>query len=230
MSVMIRGALLAMMLIVTMAGCTMLSGAEDASGVKVEAAMERTLKEQYSLAGKQFHQLNDALAEIQVEIFDDVWLDGSVRSEVIPGQGGTRSNRLHGATNDNSYYFSANRWHGVEGDSKPLLREVATSWTERGWEVSEELIANGLRITTDTEHGIFLSLLEEPGRIRLTAFSPVYWGDQFALVTAISDRRDAENEAGATWDTTDRDENGHAYRLPGVYRPFPAWDAVPEEA
>lgn len=229
MNVMIRGAILSIMLIVTMAGCAVLTGPADASGVTEEVAMERTLKEQYSLAGERFHQLNDVLAELQAEIFDDVWLDGSVRSEVIPGQGGTRSNRLHGATNDNSYYFSANRWHGVEGDSTPLLRKAARAWTERGWDVSEELIANTLRITTTTEHGIFVSLLEEPGRIRLTAFSPVYWGDQFALVVAIADRRDAENEAGATWDTTDRDENGHAYRQPGVYRPFPAWGAVPEE-
>ena len=84
-----------------------------------------------------------------------------------------------------------------------------------------------IRVTATTPDGTWFEAAEEGDKLSLTGFSPVYWGDQLELVSAAAERRDAENAAGATWDTADRNEEGQAFRIPGVYRPFPAWEAVP---
>ncbi|MFT4232472.1 MAG: hypothetical protein QM606_06835 [Leucobacter sp.] len=202
---------------------------KDASGATASEALGLTLEAQYELAGDRYRELNDRLAALQSEVFDDEWLDGSVSSEVVPGLGYALGGGLESDTRENSYYFTASRWHGSDQDLKPLVHEIARSWEARGWEVAEETSqVNGeVRAVATTDDGFWFSASEERGRLELTGDTPVYWGSQLALMEAIAERRDAETEAGATWDTADRDEKGHAYRLPGVYRPFPAWDAVP---
>lgn len=219
------------------AGALLLSGcgsamqtereAEDAAGTTKREAMSMTLEEQYARAGERYTELNERFAELQREFFEDEWQDGSVSSEVVPRQGYVLGGALNGDDRENSYYFTMTRWYLTDEELKPLLRMVAESWKARGWEVGEEASPNGrIRIVATTEERYWFAADEARGQLELSAHSPVYWGDQFALLEAIADRRDAENEAGAPWDTTDRDEKGHAYRLPGDYRPFPAWEAV----
>lgn len=224
---MFRAGALALTVALLVTGCMWQQGVEDVSGVMESEAMELSLAEQYALAGERYHEVNDRMVELQREIFEDEWREGATPSEVLPGQGANLSSAPRGATNDNSYFFSVARWHGVDGEIKPLLREIAGSWEARGWDVSGEVIATSLRITASTEDGFFFDLVEEKEEIELMGFTPVYWGERRALSRAIAPRRDAENEAGAPWDTTDRDKKGYAYRLPGEYRPFPAWDAAP---
>lgn len=199
----------------------------DASGASESETLEMSLEEQYELAGARHQELNERFAELQAEILAGKWQDGSVSSEVIPGQGGTRGNDLPGATNDNSYYFSVSRWYVTDEGLKPFLRKSAQLWAARGWDVGEENYKNGtMRITTTTPEGFWFAAEEQRGQLELTGMSPVYWGERRELSRAIAERRDAENDAGAPWSTTDRDEKGHAYRVPGVFRPFPTWNAL----
>ncbi|WP_187976695.1 hypothetical protein [Mycetocola sp. JXN-3] len=200
------------------------------SGVTAQQAMAMTLKEQYQRAGGQYRELNERLGELQKEINAGEWLDGSVESEVIPGQGYVLGSGLAGETKENSYYFNASRWRVGDEDLSSTLPEASRAWEARGWEVNEESFRNdSSRITTTTPEGFRFEVMVSPGEVKLSGHTPVHWGDQFALLTAIAERRDAENAAGAPWDTTDRDDQGYAYRLPGVFRPFPAWDAIAAE-
>ena len=201
----------------------------DMTGTTESEALEMSLEQQYERAGEHHQELNERLAELQSEIFADEWNDGATHSEVIPGPGTSRSGGMQGTTRDNSYFFSATRWYATDMDLASKLREVSRVWEARGWEVTEETFFDGsIRISTRTEDGYWFAASDEGDSLQLTGLTPVYWGDLHGLIVAIAERRNAEDQAGATWDTTDPDENGHAYRLPGVFRPFPAWDAVPE--
>lgn len=211
--------------VLLLAGCVK-PAQTDVSGATERESLEMTLEAQYELAGARHQELNERFAELQEELFTDQWQEGGIHSEVVPGQGGTRGNDLPGATNDNSYYFVVTRWHPIDTDVKQLLRDTAKVWEARGWEVSQETIFNALRITTTTPEGFWFAADERVDEIRLEGMSPVYWGDQYELVMAVGERRNAENEAGAPWDTTDLDEKGYSYRIPGVFRPFPAWNAL----
>ena len=197
----------------------------DQSGATASEAEALRLEEQYTLAGARYRALNERFAELQADVFADAWRDGSVSSELIPGQGYVLGNALHSDTRENSYYFTVSRWHPSERELTPVIQDIADSWDARGWRVSEETSeVNGEpRVSASTEDGFWFSAAAEDHTLRLTGNSPVYWGDRQALSRAIADRRDAEDAAGAPWDTTDRDDRGHAERLPGAFRPFPPW-------
>lgn len=219
-------------LMLMLGGCTLLGAAtqgqvEDAAGTTEEEAMDMTLEEQYRLAGERYMELNERVAALQRDFFEDEWLDGSVSSEVIPRQGYVLGGALKGDDRENSYYFKATRWYNTDENLKPLLRKTAQAWESRGYNVAEEESPNGtIRIIATTEDGYWFAADEMDGQLELRSHTPVYWGERRQLSRATADRRDAENKDGAPWDTTDRDENGHAYRLPGIYRPYPAWDAA----
>lgn len=215
---------------VLLASCTGWGAEErDMAGSTASEALEVSLKQQYARASERHKELNDRLAMLQSEIFADEWHDGATHSEVVPFGGYSTGNGLRSDNRDNSYKFTATRWYATDMDLGSKLREVARVWKARGWEVTEETFFDGsIRISTRTEDGYWFAASDEGDSLQLTGDSPVYWGDLHGLIVAIAERRNAEDKAGATWDTTDPDENGHAYRLPGVFRPFPAWDAVPE--
>ena len=223
-------------LLVLLAGILALTGCvqsqpkstADQSGMTESQVLDMPLEEQYEQAGDHYQELNERFAEIQTEVFADEWRDGSVSSELIPGQGYTRGDALKGDSRENSYYFTVSRWYPTDEDLTPILRDIAESWESRGWLVKEETSkVNGeLRIAATTEDGFWFSASEEQSTLHLTGNSPVFWGDRRPLSRAIAERRDAENAAGATWDTADRNDQGHAYRLPGVYRPFPDWNTT----
>lgn len=225
--------------IVLLAGVFLLTGCvqpqpqstADQSGTTESEALNMPLEDQYVRAGERYEELNERFAQLQAEIFSDAWRDGAVSSELIPGQGYTRGDALQGDGRENSYYFTVSRWYPTEDDLTPILQDVAQSWKSRGWQVKEEASqVNGeVRVVTTTEDGYWFSAGEEQGTLRLTGDSPVYWGDRRPLSRAIAERRDVENSAGATWDTTDRDGQGQADRLPGVFRPFPSWDVIPND-
>lgn len=207
--------------------------AVDGGGLTESEARAMSFEQQYLLAGERHQELNERLAQLQAEIFEDEWLDGSTVSEVIPWDGYVMSPGLPGITRDNTYNFSVSRWYFPEQDIATLVREVGKSWEARGWQITEETIppGGGIRVFFTTDDGYWFECIQRgEDEIKLTGESPVYWGDSHRLIQTAAERRDAENAAGATWDTTERDERGHAYRLPGVFRPFPAWDAVSEGA
>ncbi len=212
--------------VLMLAGCVK-PAQTDVSGATESETLEMSLEEQYGVAGVRHQELNERFAELQEELFKDEWREGGTHSEVIPGQGGTRGNDLPGATNDNSYYFSVARWYPTDTDLKQLLRDAAQLWEARGWDVGEETLFNGdIRITTTTPDGFWFAADERGDEIGLEGMSPVYWGERRALSRAIAERRNAQDEAGAHWDTTGLDEKGYAYRVPGVFRPFPAWNVL----
>lgn len=214
--------------VIALTGCVQPPPVQDKSGMTESEAMSMPLEEQYDLAGDRYRDLNERFAELQVEMFRDEWRDGSVSSELIPGQGYTIGDALEGDTRDNSYYFTVSRWYMTDQDLKQLLRGTAKSWESRGWKVEEETsqVSGELRVVATTKDGYWFAAVEEQDTLKLTGNSPVYWGERRALSRAIAERRDAENAAGASWDTADRNDQGHAYRLPGVYRPFPDWNTT----
>ncbi|WP_187976694.1 hypothetical protein [Mycetocola sp. JXN-3] len=213
--------------ILALSGCSIQDPVTDSSGITESEVKSMTLKEQYQRAGGQYQELNERVAALQKEIYPGEWREGGTDSEVVPGQGFTLGNSLKGDNRENSYYFNVFRMYITEDDLSPTFAEVARSWKAKGWEVSDGKRHSGQpRITATTPDGFWFEAKGSPGALELTGMSAVYWGDQYALVMAIAERRDAENAAGAPWDTTDRDEQGYTYRLPGVFRPFPAWDAV----
>lgn len=201
----------------------------DMTGTTESEALKMPMEQQYERAGERYTELHERLAALQGGIFADEWNDGATHSEVIPFGGYSTGNGLRHDNRDNSYLFTATRWYSTDADLTSKLRDAARTWEARGWEVTEETFSDGsIRISTRTEDGFWFAASDDIGRVKLTGHTPVYWGDLDGLIHAIAERRNAEDDAGATWDTTDRDENGHAFRLPGVFRPFPAWDAVPE--
>ena len=220
-------ALLGLVAVCALAGCAQPVEDRDVSGVTAAEAMAMPLEQQYALAGERHRELQERLAELQREIYDGPWMEGGASSEVAPVMGHMNSFPLRGRTGDNCYDFSANRWYETDEELRPLVERIAASWEARGWETGRDELSSGkIRVTATTEDGYWFAVVEDEGSIRLRGASPVYWGDQLALTRAMSERRRAEDAAGATWDTTDRDDRGRAYRLPGVYRPFPAWDAL----
>ena len=217
-----------------LSGCSLLSPSSrepalDGGGLTESEAMAMSLEEQYRLAGERHQELNERFAELQAEIFEDEWLDGSTTSEVIPSSAYMVSPRMSGTTRDNTYYFDVSRWYFPQQDVVRLVREVRKSWEARGWDVIEETIFPGgdIRIFFTTDDGFRFEVNQHgEDEIKFSGHTPPYWGAQHELTSAAGALRDAENEAGVTWDTADRDAEGYAYRLPGVFRPFPAWDAA----
>lgn len=114
----------------------------------------------------------------------------------------------------------------TDEDLGVVLDAVVEEWVSRGLAVRTVTNErNGRsRVIGESADGYFFDVDEREGEIRFRGMSPVYWGSRVELLRATGERRRAEDAAGAPWSTTDRDENNYAYRLPGVYRPFPAWD------
>jgi len=202
----------------------------DVSGTTESEALEMTLEEQYELASQRHQELNECFAELQNEVYTDEWIEGGVRSEIVPSSGYSL-NKLRGTTRDNTYYFTITRTHAVtEEEPQIVIRRIAEQWRTRGWEVAEEtLFTDEIAITTTTDDGYWFEAVEWPRKIEMSGHSPVYWGDYNPLTDEIAGKRATLDHMGEHWDTTDRDENGYAYRLPGVYRPLPPWNTPTTE-
>lgn len=199
----------------------------DRSGVSESQALALSLRAQYELAGERHRDLNERFAEVQRTLFSDQWEDTLASSEVIPTLGGNRSDQLEGATHDNSYSFVAHRRHQAPGTAAEAVRSASVRWGELGWDVRLETseVSGEVRAVATTDDGYWFAAAEEGGYVTLAGMAPVFWGDQFALLVAAAERRDAENEAGADWDAADAEGLDWVSRLPGDYRPFPEWDA-----
>lgn len=194
-----------------------------------EEAFALSFEEQYLLAGERYMATNEVIAGLQREIFTDEWEDGGTREELVPGSGYSLNTDLKTDDRENSYYFPVKRFHPYEGDTEELIREVAASWEAKGWDVTVERPFSTIRAVADTPDGYWVEADSRAGEFVLTVFSPVYWGEHSAFSRAITARRDAEIEAGVPGAILDLDPITYrATFLPGQYRPFPAWDAVPE--
>ncbi|NWN89399.1 MAG: hypothetical protein HLX51_12835 [Micrococcaceae bacterium] len=194
-----------------------------------EDAEQMSLEEQYEAAGLRYEEFNERFGQVQTKISDDGWFDGGSRSEIVPGAGGSLNRAPTGATQDNSYYFRVQRYLYTDQSLDALRDDIAASWEDRGWEIVSQgdETSGSARITAVTPEGFWFAAAPDPqqDRLTLTGHSPVYWGTYQLLIEAIAERRREQTQAGETWDTEDRDEQtGRAPRLPGEYRPFPAWE------
>lgn len=212
------------LLAITVVGCA--PEVADISGVTAKEALAMPLKAQYELAGDRYRELNDRFAELQREIYTGRWREGGTSSEIVPGSGFSRSGSVPGVTRENSYYFNVSRAFSKDQGIQSMLTAIESSWLARGWVVSREVFPNGdIWVKAKAENGFSFDAYGDLGEsLSLDGWSPVYWGNESELSTAIAGRRDVEHRAGEPWDSTDRDEKGYAYRLPGEYRHFPDWD------
>lgn len=187
-----------------------------------------SLADQYHLAGEHYEQLNEFSGEVQRDIFDGEWLDTIKSPGAVPMQGGVLGRAPAGATNENSYYFTAERWYSTTEDLDPVIVKAAEAWDSWDWDVSEyssELSGNP-RVQAATPEGYYFQLKEGNDELRLTGSSPVYWANLDELQDAVVQRLDAEDAAGTvTWDATDRDDDDVGRRMPGEYPDFPAGDS-----
>ncbi len=212
-----------------LSGCSVAGSERDGGGMTKEEAFALSFEEQYLLAGERYVATNEVMAELQREIFTDEWETGEPSVEMIPLSGFSLNADLKTDDRENSYFFSVSRFHSYEGDTEELIREVAASWETKGWDVTVERPFSTIRAVADTPDGYWVEADSSGGEFVLTVLSPVYWGDNFKLLTTIADFRDAEQAAGVPGTAFELDPISHRVSfLPGSYLPFPAWDAVPE--
>lgn len=196
----------------------------DAAGAKKSEALSLAIERQFELAGLRYRDLNLRFAALQREIHEGPWRDVGTISEVAPWPEPVMGSSSLGTIREDGYHFAVFRELLTPGDPGSVLENVKTLWESRGWVVSHEDLGSWARITTYTPDGYWFALTDQVKTMAFTAHSPGYWGAQDELLSAVGDRRRAEDAAGETWDTTDRDEEGYAIRVPGEYRPFPDWD------
>ena len=203
---------------------------EDRSGTTEFEALSMTMQEQFDSASARYLELNTRLASLQKEIYEGKW--GSVESEVFPQLGGTRARLLPGATLDNSYFFEVQRRFYTDTDLPALVAKVRGQWEARGWKVMEERVFSDARLTVLTADGFWFEANEQhpvgtesSGLLLLVGRSPVYWGSSEELLTAVRERRNAENIESGDWYLKHSDADDRVMLLPGEFRPFPAWDA-----
>ncbi|RKW69890.1 hypothetical protein DWQ67_10460 [Galactobacter caseinivorans] len=127
-----------------------------------------------------------------------------------------------------SYTFWLSRFYTPDEPVAQVLERTVEDWRRRGWDVKEK-VPGSHRFATTTPEGYWLDIkVKGAGTIALRAYSPVFWGSYDELLAAVAERRDAEDEAKAPGTVFNRDpKTKQASLKPGVYRPFPAWDAVP---
>lgn len=218
------GTLALLTALLTLSACAPRPERPDAAGVTRSEALALPLERQFKLAALRYRDLNLRFAALQREMGQGIWRDGGAASEVAPWSEFTMGSSSLGTTRDDGYYFRVIRDLVNPEDADLSLAKVTALWESRGWVVSHEDLGSWARITTYTPDGYWFELTDHVGTMAFTAHSPGYWGAQDELLSAVGDRRRAEDAAGETWDTTDRDEEGYAIRVPGEYRPFPDWD------
>ncbi len=212
-----------------LSGCSVAGSERDGGGMTKEEAFALSFEEQYLLAGERYVATNEVMAELQREIFTDEWEDGGTSEELVPGSGYSLNADLKTDDRENSYYFSVSRVHSSGGRTDELIRAAAASWESKGWDARIEEQLSIIRAVVDTPDGYWVEAKGTADEFILTVSSPVYWGERRAFSRAITARRDAEIEAGVPGALLELDPITYrATFLPGQYRPFPAWDAVPE--
>lgn len=195
----------------------------------MEETLAKPLEEQYAIAEAHYVELNERMAELQKTYFTDIWATTAVTADVLPKWGGGSAHSMSGATRDNSYFFGVVRVHPTDVDFTTYFDEVAEDWRAKGWEVTlHEPFIRYSSVSAITPDGYYFLAEESLGRFALAGYSPDYWGNYEQLYDAVLERRNAESAAQVHGDTFKPDEDKFIRSLPGVYFPFPAWDAVPE--
>ncbi|UTX53146.1 hypothetical protein [Leucobacter aridicollis] len=193
-----------------------------------EESLGRSLEVQYALAGERYVALYERVTAMQQDIYAGEWRASSVDSGVIPGSGFALGGELVGDTRDNSYYYSIFRRYSYDDVTHVTLEEIRQMWAQRGWDVAQEpMSSENTRLTVTDPDGYWYEIRDyNDGELYLSVLSPVYWGALRKTNDAIHERLDAEDAARAHGDTFDAAEDKFVHLLPGVYRPFPAWDAL----
>ncbi|TQL42074.1 hypothetical protein FB468_0054 [Leucobacter komagatae] len=212
---------------VMMTGCAASEGARDGAGMTEEESLSKPLEEQYALAGERYDALYERVTAMQQDIYGGEWRT-KTSAGVIPGSGFDLGGKLVGDTRDNSYYYTSFRNYVYDDSTHVTLEVVRQMWAKRGWDVTEDPMAPAnTRLTVTAPDGYWYEARDwNKGEFKLAVHSPVYWGSVRKTNDAIRERLDAENAGRAHGDTFDPDEDGNVTLLPGVYRPFPAWDAL----
>lgn len=206
-------------------------GARDRSGATKAEAFSGSPKERYAKAGAHYKELTAFVTGVQRDIHAGTWQDSPTHSGVTPTEGYNSGMQLEGDGrgddgSGDSYTFWLTRFYSPEEPAANVLRQTVEDWRQRGWEVGEP-VPGATRSTTTTPEGYWLEISESDGTIELRAFSPVFWGSYDELLTAVAERRDAEDAAKAPGTVFKVDpKTKQASLKPGVYRPFPAWDAL----
>ncbi|WP_141885577.1 hypothetical protein [Leucobacter komagatae] len=192
-----------------------------------EESLSKSLEEQYALAGERYDALYERVTAMQQDIYGGEWRTKTSYG-VIPGSGFALGGKLVGDTRDNSYFYSSYRNYVYDDSTHVTLEDVRQMWAKRGWDVTEVPMAQGnTRLTVTDPDGYWYEVRDwNKGEFNLAMHSPVYWGDYDPLTDDIYDRLMAEDSGRAHGDTFDPDEDDYVQLLPGVYRPFPAWDAL----
>ncbi|RKW69893.1 hypothetical protein [Galactobacter caseinivorans] len=207
-------------------------GARDLSGATKAEAYSGPPKDRYAKAGARYKELTAFYAGVQRDIHAGTWQDSPTHSDFIPSPGYNSGMKLDGDGRSkdglaDSYTFWTTRFFTPDEPVTKVLERTVEGWRRRGWEVAEP-VPGAPRFTTTTPEGYWLEISESGGTVELRAYSPVFWGSYNELLREVAERRDAEYQAKAPGTVFKEDpKTKQASLKPGVYRPFPAWDAVP---
>ncbi len=194
------------------AGCVPGQDARDAAGTTQAQGADRSLRDEFELAGERYEHGQAVLAAAQRQVSDGTWYwnGGDVRP--LPAGDDAFGTAPEGATRENSYAFRAVRIiepkgaTGAAEDLEPMQRY----FDEEGWRSSGAKIGTDHEVRADTGDGWWVTWTVRPnGQYSLGVYSEAFWArDAPELIEAIALRDPA--------DFPDASE-------PGVSEPFPEW-------
>ncbi|MBE7195266.1 MAG: hypothetical protein INR66_22660 [Gordonia polyisoprenivorans] len=209
----LRATITAIVAVLMLAGCV--AGGtnmhEDAAGLTQADIADRSLHEEYDTYRDRYEHMQALLKDAQLQVHDGEWEWNN--GDRIPG-GGHGIAPLSGSDTKNTYDLSTSRLWSPPGatGAKRDLDPMIDYFTDQGWNVSERTIGDLHDVSGVTGDGWQLIYsIDTNGRYALDVYSELFWtNDGDGLSEAISSRNDGEYPAQS---------------LPGVYPPFPGWDA-----
>ncbi|WIA99591.1 hypothetical protein [Curtobacterium sp. MCBA15_012] len=194
------------------AGCVPGQDARDAAGTTQAQGADRSLQDEFELAGERYEHGQALLAAAQRRISDGTWYwnGGDVRP--LPAGDDAFGTAPEGATRENSYAFRAVRIIEPEGATGAVqdLEPMQRYFDEEGWRWSSAKVGTDHEVRADTGDGWWVTWNVRPnGQYSLGVYSEAFWAhDAPGLIEAIALRDPA--------DFPDASE-------PGVSEPFPNW-------
>ncbi|MWV31226.1 hypothetical protein [Rathayibacter iranicus] len=186
----------------------------DAAGMTQAEVAALTLEEEFELNAQHYVHAEELLRDAQLRISDGVWMWNG--GETLPEEGfnGGVGGGLPGGTGKISYYVTCTRIikpPGAQG-AKADLDPMVAYFEEQGWEYFVREKSKSADLWGITGDGYQINyFIQASGQYSIQVYSELFWtNDAHALFEAVASR---------DYDPFPEES------LPGVYVPFPQWDA-----